>query len=193
MARRAVPGGLRITLVRVDSTYPSIAPPTPSRIGADGTFSLASVPPGRYVVNMTSRQDTWQILSALSDGVDLADVPIEMNGQQISGVVVQLGNRPATFSGEVTLAAGEPARDAWVIVFSTDRTWRPSSRRVSGTQITADGRYTAPAMPPGEYYVVALADVDPGRWYDAAFLQQLLSASPMKTRCRRASGRYSRS
>ena len=135
--------GLRIGLSWTSSAYPSIATATPSRIGDDGRFSFASVPPGRYVLTVSSSSSSWTVLSAMSAGVDLTDAPVEINGQDVTDVVVTLGNRPTNLSGEVTMPSGEAARDGWVVVFSTDRaTWRPLSRRVFATQITADGRYS---------------------------------------------------
>ena len=98
------------------------------------------------VLAVSSSSSSWTVLSAMSAGVDLTDAPVEINGQDVTDVVVTLGNRPTNLSGEVTIPSGEAARDGWVIVFSTDRaTWRPLSRRVFATQITADGRYSTVA------------------------------------------------
>ena len=32
-------------------------------------------------------------------------------------------------------------------------------------------------MPPGEYRLVAVDDVEPGQWFDPAFLKELIGAS----------------
>lgn len=173
---------LRIGLSWTSSAHPSMATPTPSLIGSDGRFSFSSVPPGRYVLTVSSSPSLWDVLSAMSAGVDLTDVPVEINGQDVTDVLVTLGNRPTNLSGDVTMPSGEAARDGWVVVFSTNRsTWRPLSRRVFGTQITADGRYTTFAqLPPGEYHVVAMADLERGRWYDPSFLAEIAVGPTVK-------------
>jgi hypothetical protein len=40
-----------------------------------------------------------------------------------------------------------------------------------------DGHYAIADLPPGDYLVAAVADVDPGEWEDPAFLAQLVQAS----------------
>src|SRR5688572_32514728 len=37
----------------------------------------------------------------------------------------------------------------------------------------SDGQFTFAGIPPGEYKLVALVDVEPGSWFDPAFLQQV--------------------
>ena len=129
--------GLRIALAWAGSAYQSIAPPTPRLIGADGRFSIASVPPGRYIVLTASAPGpspgaVSDLVSAMSNGLDLADMPFELNGQHIADVVVTVSGASTLLSGSVSTTGGAPAGDGRVIVFSTDRaTWRPLARRVS--------------------------------------------------------------
>jgi hypothetical protein len=39
--------------------------------------------------------------------------------------------------------------------------------------VSSDGWYTLINLPPGDYRLVAVADVEPGRWYDGSFLRTL--------------------
>jgi hypothetical protein len=173
---------VRIATTWAGTGYPLIAPPSPAPVRADGTFTLASVPPGPVVLRVTTAgSGDLQVASAIVNGVDIADIPFEMNGQQLDGVVVTMSAGQSTLSGTVRQASGELAGDGWVVVFSTDRaTWRPLSRRVAGAQVTADGRYTIAGLPRGEYFILALPDVAPSRWFDASFLQQLQAMSPAR-------------
>lgn len=50
--------------------------------------------------------------------------------------------------------------------------WGPQSRRIASIR-----RYTFRAIPPGEYFVAAVDDVEQDEWFDPAFLQALVEAS----------------
>ena len=45
------------------------------------------------------------------------------------------------------------------------------------TRPGSDGRYKVADLPPGEYYIAALTDVEQNEWLDPAFLTQLVPAS----------------
>ena len=66
----------------------------------------------------------------------------------------------------------------FIIVFSTDRTlWLPQSRRIRSTRPSSDGRYRVQNLPPGEYLLAAVTDVEQGEWFDPAYLTALVDAS----------------
>jgi hypothetical protein len=66
-----------------------------------------------------------------------------------------------------------------MVAFSTDRAlWTSAPRRVSSAvRLSSDGRYRVTGLPPGEYYLSALADFDPVQLGDPAFLESLISQS----------------
>jgi hypothetical protein len=53
----------------------------------------------------------------------------------------------------------------------------PQARRITATRPGTDGRFTFRGLPAGEYRLTAVTDVEPGEWYDPAFLNQLSSVS----------------
>jgi hypothetical protein len=63
-------------------------------------------------------------------------------------------------------------------VFPADnRFWTPQARRIASTRPGTDGKFTLRGLPAGEYRMTAVTDVEPGEWYDPAFLNQLQGAS----------------
>jgi hypothetical protein len=126
----------------------------------------------------------WVIKSVTTAGVngrDIADRAFDLApGQDESGLVVTLTDRPTELSGIVRDSAGRPAPGFPIIVFSTDRSyWMDASRRVLQARPASDGNYRLAGLPAGEYFVAAVTDIDPGQLYDPAFLE-LLSASSFK-------------
>jgi hypothetical protein len=63
-------------------------------------------------------------------------------------------------------------------MFSADPTaWYSQSRRIRSIPADTDGSYSIKTLLPGDYLVIAVDDVEPGEWFDPAFLQRLVPAA----------------
>jgi hypothetical protein len=92
--------------------------------------------------------------------------------------VLTFTDRPSELAGRVLNAAGAAAPDCYVILFSSDRAfWISQSRRILSARPASDASYTIRNIPPGDYLVAAVDDVEPGEWFDPAFLQCLATAA----------------
>jgi len=161
----------------------------PPEINADGTFTLTGATPGRYRLSASvpgplstgvgpPTTPAWSVKSVLSGGVETLDSALEISTTDVSGVVVTFTDHPTELSGRLTDPKGKPAPEYWVVAFTTDRTfWTPGSRRVRTMKPDADGKYRTFGLPPGEYYMVALTELDQADLTDASFLEQLAAAS----------------
>jgi hypothetical protein len=152
---------------------------------ADGTFEIAGVAPDTYVLNAYVPGGTpatpWIVRSAMMAGQNVADRAVAIKpGVPLSDVVITVTDRSAELSGRLLDAAGRPAPEFFVFVFSTDRTlWTPNAPRHvrPPTRPASDGSYRIAALPPGEYHVAALTEVDDADIFDAAFLDQVAAAA----------------
>ena len=150
----------------------------------EGTFEFAPVPPGAYrltvtVVN-TPPGTGWWARSATAGGKDVLDTPIDLR-TTVSDAVLTLSDRHTELSGSIAAPSGQPASDLFVIVFPVDRTlWLRQGRRLQLTRPGTDGRFAFRDLPPGQYFVAALSDVDQDEWQDAAFLSQVTSAGAVR-------------
>ena len=124
----------------------------------DGRFRTFGVPPGRYVLR-ANPPSGWFLKGAFLGGADLSDVPVEISGKDLSGVVITFTDRPAALTG-IVRAGQTPDADAVVVAFPTDAsTWQargayPRRMRIGRTE--RDGSYTINGLLPGEYHVVAI-------------------------------------
>jgi hypothetical protein len=60
------------------------------------------------------------------------------------------------------------------VIFPADQElWAPQSRRIQAVRPGADGAYLIRNLPAGNYLLAAVDDVEPGEWFDPAFLQRL--------------------
>jgi hypothetical protein len=153
-------------------------------VNADGTFTAAGVVPGRHRIVVTvppaasGAAPAWFVKSATANGADALDRFEIRHGEDVTGAVVTLTTRVSEISGAITDAAGRPAPEYFIIAFPADRAlWSWNSRRIMQTRPSHDGHFEFRNLPPGEYLIGAVTDVEQNEWFEPAFLEQLLNAS----------------
>lgn len=156
--------------------------PLSRRATATPMFSVDGIIPAAYRVTATGVRG-WMLKSALINGRDAADVPVEISSD-ISDVVVTLTDKLTEVSGVLQTPAGAAAPNYFVIMFPKDPAfWINGSRRIVSLRPATDGRFVTPAtnpLPPGEYLIAAVTDISNGQWFDPAFLAALApSAIPL--------------
>jgi protocatechuate 3,4-dioxygenase beta subunit len=153
----------------------------PATVDADGTFRFTGVAPGRYRMSASvpgAAARVWMLRSAVVDGHDAIDVPIDVGSTPLHDVAVTFTDKPSDLSGRILDGAGHPAPEYFIILFASDQSlWTGQSRWIQAKRPASDGRFTFPNMQPGNYYLAAVTDVEQGEWYDPAFLAQLAPAS----------------
>jgi uncharacterized protein (DUF2141 family) len=173
------PTAIRVTLQPVESATAVALSPSGTVIDRTGRFEIAGVVPGRYrlAVSMPGlgHPGTWFARSALVRGVDALDVPIDIRAEEhIDSVVVTLSDRPAQLSGTVHNAAGGEPNAFTVILFPADAAlWLPHARRIQAARPSSDGAFAFRGLPPGDYLLAAIDDVEGGEWFDPGLLQRL--------------------
>ena len=178
----AAPPPADLTRIRVTL---SAAEPTPfggspaARPDASGRFSIQSVPPGRYRLTASGAGGGWVAESAVIGGQDALDFPFEVKGtQNLAGAVITFTDRQTELTGIVTDDKNQPTPAYTLVVFPADsRYWTGGSRRIQNTRPSTDGRFTFRNLPPGDYRIAPVGDLDPGATSDPAFLQQLEATS----------------
>jgi uncharacterized protein (DUF2141 family) len=158
----------------ISSVAPVLARP-------DGTFELGGISPGRFNLTVTlppAAGSGWWLRSATSKGKDLLDEPPDfVPGQDMTDVVITFTDRHTQLSGSLRTADGQPAPEHFVVVFSQDRSaWRAGSRRVKLVRPGSDGTFSIMDLPAGEYWIVALGDVNGNEWQRADFLDKIAPA-----------------
>jgi hypothetical protein len=151
--------------------------PSGGDVDAAGKFAFAGVISGRYrptyIVTNSAAMGPWGLQSVTARQRELLDTPLEVRPGDDVELVATFTDRPAQLTGKLETAAGTPATDYFIILFSTDKSaWRPASRRVRMVRPATDGRFAA-TLPAGDYWIAALTDVRTNEWFDAAFLAQL--------------------
>ncbi len=156
-----------------------LAQNTPADLDASGNFTITGVAPGRYTVRVQGQIQGMTLKSAVTAGRDILDFPLEVKANgDVADLTLTMASQTQELSGTLTDSQNMPATAYTVIVFSADtRFWTPQSRRILSSRPGTDGRFIVRNLPPGDYFVAAVTDVEPGEWFDPKFLEQLRAAS----------------
>jgi hypothetical protein len=135
------------------------------------------VAPGKYFIRVPFTIGSWTLRSAMLGGRDLADVPLEIDDNDVGGVVLTFTDRPAEISGTVRNAQGQLEPHASVVIFPPDASswvdFGSAPRRLRTERAGADGRFALSGLPAGTYSVAAVRGDVAGDWQSPAFLQEL--------------------
>lgn len=150
-----------------------IGPPTTPK---DDFRFVLQLPPilVRPRVSVGAGRGSWMIKSVYVNGVDVTDSGIALRpGEDVSGVEIELADRPPTVSGTVTIDDA-PVSGYSVIVFPQDRDrWILSGPTVfQAARTDASGRFSMTGLRPGRFYAAAVLDLDDVAWTDPEFLER---------------------
>jgi hypothetical protein len=184
VARGAATAHLDLSRARVQALPVDAGPqafrPAGSQADAAGRFRVDGVLPGRYRLSVSGFPAPWSAQSAMLGDVDLLDVPFDVRpNASLAGVTVTIADVRTELSGLIRDAANQPVSNLYVLVFAVDRAhWGVGSRRVSVARASDDGAYSIVGLPPGEYHLCALTEIDPARQAsDPSYFEELVPAS----------------
>jgi uncharacterized protein (DUF2141 family) len=156
------------------------------RVDAEGRFTFAGVTPDiyRFVAtwNAPAARDKWSIKASAANGREAYEAPLRVNPSETVDWTVTYTDKPTSLTGVFQDRGGRAATEYYILLFSSDRKhWTPGSRRIRMTRPATDGAFTVKGLPPGEYFLAALADLETGEWNDPTLLEQLVQSSAKVT------------
>jgi hypothetical protein len=157
----------------VDGTGNS--PLTSATFSAMG-FSIAGFTPGKYVVRVPQSPQGWMFKSAVINGVDVSETPLDLTGD-VADLVITFTDRWSGLGGTVHDANGNPDGSAMVVVFPTNvegwRNYGSVPRRLKSGGTNANGEFGISSLPQGDYYAVAIPEDQSDEWRDPKTLDAL--------------------
>jgi hypothetical protein len=156
------------------------------RVDAEGRFTFAGVTPDTYhfvtTWNAPAARDKWSIKASTANGREAFEAPLRVNANETVDWTVTYTDKPTSLAGVFQDRGGRAATEYYILVFSADRKhWTPGSRRIRMTRPATDGAFSVKGLPPGEYFLAALADLETGEWNDPTLLKELVKSSAKVT------------
>jgi hypothetical protein len=145
------------------------------QVDTDWSFKLSSLG-GPFLFRVMGLPDDWTLSAVRLENKDVTDVEYDVptGGKEIRGLQVVITRKIGRVSGVVLDAAGKPASQATVVVFSEDADhWRPFSRYLQAARPSADGRFSIKGLPAGAYRVIVRDFIEQGQWEDRQFLESV--------------------
>ncbi len=148
------------------------------RVNADGRFTFTNIAPDTYYVfyswTAPGAASRWGLARTVANGRDVFDGPMRVSAGEPVELTATFTSAPTVLEGTFQDRGGRAATDYYVLLVSADRRhWVPGSRRSRMTRPATDGAFDIRGLPPGEYLLGALTDLEPGEWHDPAMLEQL--------------------
>lgn len=165
-----------------------------SYLGANWTFTVDGLL-GSCVARVDSSLGRLTVKAIMVNDVDLMDQPVTFeSGQHLRNVEVIVTGKQTDLTFHVTDAQGQPTSEYVALVFSIDKArWFENSRYIKtfvpappldqvldvaetvtpGAAPPTAARESVGGLPPGEYYVVVLDDLEPEAVHDPALLDSL--------------------
>lgn len=172
---------IRLTLTPIQASSATMSP-APTSLDASGRFSFSGVLPGRYRLSASfpglGAIGGWAPHSALVNATDILDLPLIILSSDVTGASVTFSDHLAQLTGTLLNTGGAPAANYTLILFpSSSSFWLPQARRIQAIRPAADGAFAFRNLPPGDYLLSAVDDVENGAWFDPSFLQTLTPAA----------------
>jgi hypothetical protein len=101
---------------------------------------------------------------------DILNTELVVDGQPIDSVEIVIGLNGGSLEGRVLNARQEPVANATLCLIPSGT---PPLRldRYRAVSTNENGQYSLLALPPGEYLAYAWEDVEPGAWFNPAFMR----------------------
>lgn len=166
-----LPSSIQMVTLPVESS--STAPRGQFAITDDFSFVIKGVA-GAGVLRIRSEpSDKWLVQSVRVDGRDVTDTPLSFASLQNRNIEVRLSDRKASVVGDVVDSRMNRIADYVVVMFPSDRSKRTSySRYIFTARPDQYGRFVL-AIPPTDYMMAAVADLQAGEERDPDRLDAL--------------------
>lgn len=147
-------------------------------VNPDGTFSLAHLDPGLYVINTVPNIPGVYVKSVSLNQQDVSNKEVDFSGGGAGQLDIVLSSGAGEVDGTVQsdsdpTASGAAGTSAIVLV--PERVGPDGSGVIFG-YARNDGTFAVPNVAPGKYLVYAVDRADPNLWQNPDFLREMESA-----------------
>jgi protocatechuate 3,4-dioxygenase beta subunit len=172
---------IRVMAIPADPMMEPMMGGMPPTVNEDGSFEMSGLFNRRLIRAAFAEPNMdWALKAVYLRDQDVSDTPIEfVPGQNIDGLEIVFTRKITEVTGLVRDDKGQPILDSTVVIFPSDSSrWSFQSRYVRTARVDQEGRFKLRNLPPhDEYRIVAVRDLEEGRWSDPEFLESVRDAA----------------
>jgi len=138
-------------------------------IDEKGKFIVSNVPPGKYSVELASRERDVYVKKVRCLGQDIMAGGLELRtSQTVEDCTLTVARDVGAVSGAVT-HEDKPAEGMLVVLIPVEMERRKLERHLSTAQTDSNGMFEMRGVVPGDYWAFALVPSDDAIYYDLEF------------------------
>jgi hypothetical protein len=151
---------------------PRIGKPEAAKVKAGGSFELENVAHDKYRVNVLGLPEDYYLKAARVGGRNVLDVGLDLSGGRPWGKLeLVVSSAGARLDGVVMTEELQVFGGASVLLIAEERS-RRDPRLAKTTTTDQYGRFSLRGIAPGEYTLLACAELEPGVHRDPEFLRR---------------------
>jgi protocatechuate 3,4-dioxygenase beta subunit len=180
-----LPVSLRVSLTPTRALMVGGVPP--AEVKDNGTFELQGVLPEKYTISISSLPDGMYVKEIRFGGQPVPNSQVDISTS--AQLELLLSPTAGQVSGSVTDSEQKPVAGARVVLIPPAEQ-RSSPENFRATEADQNGAFAFRNLPPGDYKLLALLDVDDGEWLEPGFIERYESRAVSVTVAARSSQNF---
>lgn len=145
-----------------------------ARVAQDGSFKMEGIGPSRFGVTVAGLPQGWYLKAARFGGADVLKTGIDFSTGGGGGeMAIVLGNKPASVTGVVRNSRGDAEQGLVVALWTAEADFGSTNNGVRTAYTNQNGTFNFANLPPGEYFVAAFEDAEPGQMMNRDLLKMV--------------------
>jgi hypothetical protein len=153
-----------------------VGAPSMPTVHDDWTFEMSGLFDRRFIRASLAEMGDWFLKGVYYRDQDVTDTPLEfVPGQSLEGLQVVFTRKVTEVTGLVRDDKGQAVLDSSIVIFPGEaERWTYQSRYIRTARVDQEGRYRLRNLPPhDDYRLVAVRELEEGRWSDPEFLESV--------------------
>jgi protocatechuate 3,4-dioxygenase beta subunit len=170
---------VRLQAVRIGAPISAASQTPTASWDAEGRFTFTTLLPGRYrlVLSGARNQILPAIVAQMINGQETLSRGVTVGPGATASVDLILASGPSQLSGRIRTTS-PPPRELFLILFAREaEAWASPAVRVFATRADQNNQFTFRDVPPGDYWIAPVTDVEPNAWFDPELLKTLAANS----------------
>jgi hypothetical protein len=172
----AMPANLRVALTPMGGSSRvalyTLVSTRPSPVAADGSFAVASVPPGRFrIAAVSGLPQDYYIADVLQDSASVFDAGFNIDNRPPGPIEILISSGAGEVDGTVHDAYMKPVAGAVTALVPEAKRFENRALFANGTSDAA-GHFSFRGVAPGDYRLLSWESTPPNAYQNAGFIQK---------------------